>query len=81
MSCVLELNYTFFGMNWRILCCCSERHGLLIALLTLILSFTLQIDGISIRSLDDIPAGPITSFFRSVRNTLDFDFEDENEGR
>ncbi|XP_027906117.1 protein LOW PSII ACCUMULATION 3, chloroplastic [Vigna unguiculata] len=40
-----------------------------------------SIDGITIGSLDDVPAGPMTSFFRSVRNTLDFDFEDENEGR
>ncbi|KAL4314789.1 hypothetical protein AHAS_Ahas15G0120200 [Arachis hypogaea] len=39
-----------------------------------------SIDGITIGSLDDVPAGPMTSFFRSVRNTLDFDFEDENEG-
>lgn len=41
----------------------------------------LQVDGITIGSLDDVPGGPITSFFRSVRNTLDFDFEDENEGK
>ncbi|XP_028781328.1 protein LOW PSII ACCUMULATION 3, chloroplastic [Neltuma alba] len=40
-----------------------------------------SIDGITIGSLDDVPGGPITSFFRSVRDTLDFDFEDENEGR
>ncbi|GLT38272.1 hypothetical protein SLA2020_125300 [Shorea laevis] len=40
-----------------------------------------SIDGISIGSLDDIPSGPVTTFFRSVRDTLDFDFEDENEGR
>lgn len=40
-----------------------------------------SIDGISVASLDDIPGGPVTSFFRSIRNTLDFDFEDENEGR
>ncbi|BAT98638.1 protein LPA3 [Vigna umbellata] len=40
-----------------------------------------SIDGITIGSLDDVPAGPMTSFFRSVRNTLDFDFEDDNEGR
>lgn len=39
-----------------------------------------QIDGISIRSLDDIPGGAVTSFFRSIRKTLDFDFEDDNEG-
>uniref|UniRef100_A0A3Q7H004 DUF1995 domain-containing protein n=1 Tax=Solanum lycopersicum TaxID=4081 RepID=A0A3Q7H004_SOLLC len=40
-----------------------------------------SIDDITIGSLDDIPGGAVTSFFRSVRNTLDFDFEDENEGR
>ncbi|KAL3366544.1 hypothetical protein AABB24_011301 [Solanum stoloniferum] len=40
-----------------------------------------SVDGITIGSLDDIPGGAVTSFFRSVRNTLDFDFEDENEGR
>lgn len=40
-----------------------------------------SIDGITVSSLDDVPAGPVTSFFRSVRNTLDFDFEDENAGR
>lgn len=40
-----------------------------------------SIDGITIGSLDDIPGGAVTTFFRSVRNTLDFDFEDENEGR
>ncbi|XLS57870.1 hypothetical protein HN51_007625, partial [Arachis hypogaea] len=40
-----------------------------------------SIDGITIGSLDDVPAGPMTSFFRSGRNTLDFDFEDENEDR
>ncbi|XP_027344519.1 protein LOW PSII ACCUMULATION 3, chloroplastic isoform X3 [Abrus precatorius] len=40
-----------------------------------------SIDGITLGSLDDVPAGPMTSFFRSVRNTLDFDFEDDNEGR
>ncbi|TKY64635.1 LOW PSII ACCUMULATION 3 protein [Spatholobus suberectus] len=40
-----------------------------------------SIDGITIGSLDDVPAGPMSSFFRSVRNTLDFDFEDDNEDR
>ncbi|CAK7336315.1 unnamed protein product [Dovyalis caffra] len=40
-----------------------------------------SIDGITIGSLDDVPSGPVTTFFKSVRNTLDFDFEDENEGR
>ncbi|KAJ4718640.1 Protein LOW PSII ACCUMULATION 3 chloroplastic [Melia azedarach] len=40
-----------------------------------------SIDGITIGSLDDIPSGGIKSFFSSIRNTLDFDFEDENEDR
>lgn len=40
-----------------------------------------SIDGITIGSLDDIPSGPVTTFFKSVRNTLDFDFEDDSEGR
>uniref|UniRef100_A0A803P0C7 DUF1995 domain-containing protein n=1 Tax=Cannabis sativa TaxID=3483 RepID=A0A803P0C7_CANSA len=40
-----------------------------------------SIDGITIGSLDDIPGDAVSSFFRSIRNTLDFDFEDENEGR
>lgn len=35
-----------------------------------------QIDGITIGSLDDIPGDAV----RSIRSTLDFDFEDENEG-
>lgn len=39
-----------------------------------------QVDGISIGSLDDIPGTSVTNFFRSIRSTLDFDFEDENEG-
>lgn len=42
--------------------------------------FCFQIDGITIGSLDDIPTGPVGSFFRSIRNTLDFDFDDDNEG-
>uniref|UniRef100_A0A7C8Z9Y4 DUF1995 domain-containing protein n=1 Tax=Opuntia streptacantha TaxID=393608 RepID=A0A7C8Z9Y4_OPUST len=40
-----------------------------------------SIDGITIGSLDDVPGGAVTTFFRSIRNTLDFDFDDENEGR
>ncbi|KAH6831513.1 Low PSII Accumulation 3 [Perilla frutescens var. hirtella] len=40
-----------------------------------------SIDGITIGSLDDVPSGPVTSFFKSIRDTLDFDFVDENEGR
>ncbi|KAE8699309.1 Protein LOW PSII ACCUMULATION 3 [Hibiscus syriacus] len=39
------------------------------------------IDGISIGSLDDVPSGAVTTFFKSIENTLDFNFEDENEGR
>ncbi|CAK9186833.1 unnamed protein product [Ilex paraguariensis] len=39
-----------------------------------------SIDGVTIASLDDVPSGPVSTFFRSLRNTLDFDFEDENEG-
>ncbi|KAI3802601.1 hypothetical protein L1987_30740 [Smallanthus sonchifolius] len=39
------------------------------------------VEGVTIGSLDDIPAGPVSSFFKSIRNTLDFDFEDENEDR
>lgn len=39
-----------------------------------------QIDGITIGSLDDVPTGAVRSFFSSIRNTLDFDFEDEDEG-
>ncbi|KAF7850492.1 hypothetical protein BT93_L5443 [Corymbia citriodora subsp. variegata] len=39
------------------------------------------IDGITVGSLDDVPSGPVTTFFKSMRNTLDFDYEDENEGR
>lgn len=40
------------------------------------------VDDITIGSLDDVPSsGPVSSFFRSIRKTLDFDFEDDNEGR
>ncbi|XP_074286052.1 protein LPA3 [Silene latifolia] len=38
-------------------------------------------EGLTVGSLDDVPGGAVSSFFRSIRNTLDFDFEDENEGR
>ncbi|KAG9442563.1 hypothetical protein H6P81_018417 [Aristolochia fimbriata] len=37
------------------------------------------VEGTTIGSLDDIPSGPVTSFFKSIRNTLDFDFPDEND--
>ncbi|XP_031092484.1 protein LOW PSII ACCUMULATION 3, chloroplastic [Ipomoea triloba] len=40
-----------------------------------------SIDDLTIGTLDDIPSGPVTTFFRSVSRTLDFDFEDENEDR
>ncbi|KAK6263782.1 hypothetical protein SCA6_019216 [Theobroma cacao] len=40
-----------------------------------------SIDGISIGSLDNVPSGAVTTFFKSIKNTLDFDFQDENEGR
>lgn len=35
-----------------------------------------MIDGISIGSLDDVPGTAVSTFFRSIRNTLDFDFDD-----
>ncbi|GAB2228242.1 hypothetical protein Droror1_Dr00010072 [Drosera rotundifolia] len=41
-----------------------------------------MIDGISIGSLDDVPGTAVSTFFRSIRNTLDFDFDDNaNEDR
>lgn len=46
--------------------------------LTAIIFF--QIGGISLGSLDDVPADAVTTFFRSLTKTLDFDFEDDNEG-
>ncbi|KAF9603680.1 hypothetical protein IFM89_037443 [Coptis chinensis] len=39
------------------------------------------IKGITVGSLDDTPRGAVGTFFRSIRSTLDFDFDDENEGR
>ncbi|KAH9667484.1 protein LOW PSII ACCUMULATION 3 [Citrus sinensis] len=38
-----------------------------------------SIDGITIGSLDDVPTGAVRSFFSSIRNTLDFDFDDQEE--
>ncbi|KAL9250961.1 LPA3-like protein [Drosera capensis] len=35
------------------------------------------IDGISIGSLDEVPGTAFSTFFRSIRNTLDFDFDDD----
>ncbi|KAL8456964.1 hypothetical protein ACS0TY_034165 [Phlomoides rotata] len=40
-----------------------------------------SIDGITIGSLDDVPSGPVASFFKSLGDTLNFDFVDENEDR
>lgn len=42
--------------------------------------FAYQIGSVTFGSLDDIPSGPVTSFFKSIRNTLDFDFNDDTEG-
>ncbi|KAJ1690460.1 hypothetical protein LUZ63_014615 [Rhynchospora breviuscula] len=39
------------------------------------------IGDVTIGSLDDIPGGAVTNFFRSIRNTLDFDFSDDSEDR
>ncbi|KAG2648058.1 hypothetical protein PVAP13_1NG053900 [Panicum virgatum] len=39
------------------------------------------IEGITVSSLDDVPTDPVNSFFKSIRNTLDFDFSDDNEDR
>ncbi|XP_062217962.1 uncharacterized protein LOC133918221 isoform X2 [Phragmites australis] len=39
------------------------------------------IEGVSASSLDDVPTGPVNNFFKSIRNTLDFDFSDDNEDR
>ncbi|KAL3633124.1 Protein lpa3 [Castilleja foliolosa] len=40
-----------------------------------------SIDGITVGSLDDVPSGAVSTFFKSIRDTLDFDFVDENEDR
>ncbi|XP_057791378.1 protein LPA3 [Salvia miltiorrhiza] len=40
-----------------------------------------SVDGVTVGSLDDLPSGPVTSFFKSILDTLDFDFIDENEDR
>ncbi|KAM0945212.1 putative protein LOW PSII ACCUMULATION 3 [Dioscorea sansibarensis] len=39
------------------------------------------IGGVSLASLDDLPSGAVTTFFKSVRSTLDFDFGDTDEDR
>lgn len=63
--------------NWRTLTVYVQS---VIPIWTLPFCFFFQIDGITIGSLDDVPSGPVTSFFKSVRNTLDFDFQEDNEG-
>ncbi|KAI3956217.1 hypothetical protein MKW98_008735 [Papaver atlanticum] len=40
-----------------------------------------SIENVTVGSLDDIQGDPVSSFFKSVRSTLDFDFEEDNEGR
>ncbi|XP_051135200.1 protein LPA3 isoform X2 [Andrographis paniculata] len=37
------------------------------------------IEGITIGSLDDVPSGAVTTFFKSLRDTFDFEFGDEDE--
>ncbi|CAN1344006.1 Protein LPA3 [Linum perenne] len=39
------------------------------------------VEGITVGSLDDLPSGPVNTFFKSIRSTLDFDFEEDNDGR
>lgn len=39
------------------------------------------INGVSLGSLDEIQGGALKSFFSSIRNTLDFDFEESSEGK
>ncbi|CAO2033949.1 unnamed protein product, partial [Urochloa humidicola] len=39
------------------------------------------IEGVTVSSLDDVPTDAVNSFFKSIRNTLDFDFSDDNEDR
>ncbi|CAN1344003.1 Protein LPA3 [Linum perenne] len=40
-----------------------------------------SVEGITVGSLDDLPSGPVNTFFKSIRSTLDFDFEEDNDGR
>ncbi|KAL5207618.1 hypothetical protein ABZP36_032053 [Zizania latifolia] len=40
-----------------------------------------SIESVTVSSLDDVPTGPVNNFFKSIRNTLDFDFADDNEDR
>ncbi|XP_031494165.1 protein LPA3 [Nymphaea colorata] len=37
------------------------------------------VNGLRIGCLDDVPAGLVSTFFKSVRNTLDFDFDDNEQ--
>ncbi|KAJ0963877.1 hypothetical protein J5N97_028999 [Dioscorea zingiberensis] len=39
------------------------------------------IGGVTLATLDDVPSGPVTTFFKSIRSTLDFDFADADEDR
>ncbi|ERN17172.1 hypothetical protein AMTRI_Chr09g14070 [Amborella trichopoda] len=39
------------------------------------------VNGVTIGSLDDVPSGPVSTFFKSIRNTLDFDFAADEEGQ
>ncbi|RAL42600.1 hypothetical protein DM860_017145 [Cuscuta australis] len=39
-----------------------------------------MIDGLTIGTLEDVPIGPMITFFRSLSRTLDFDFEEDDEG-
>lgn len=39
------------------------------------------INGVSFGSLDKVQSGAVKSFFSSIRNTLDFDFEESGEGK
>jgi hypothetical protein len=48
--------------------------------LLIVLSIFFQINGVSLGSLDEIQGGALKSFFSSIRNTLDFDFEESSEG-
>lgn len=39
------------------------------------------ITDVTLSSLDDVPSGPLTNFFKSIRKSLDFDFADDNEDK
>ncbi|KAH9298333.1 hypothetical protein KI387_030015, partial [Taxus chinensis] len=39
------------------------------------------INGISLGSLDDVQGGAVNNLFSSIRDALDFDFEESNEGK